>query len=153
VLETIVAKAVQLSGSDTGAIYVFDEQHEEFRLRATYGTSDELIAAIQEQHVEISKALRQATQARKPEQVSDLRDLPTSPAQGTGLRAVYRARLIMPLLGLDRVVGALVVRRKEPGEFPKSTIDLLQTFSAQSVLAIQNARLFLELSEKGHQLE
>ena len=44
--------------------------------------------------------------------------------------------------GVDRIVGALVVRRREPGAFPQSTVDLLQTFAAQSVLAIQNARLF-----------
>ena len=37
VLSTIVAKAVQLSNTDAGAIYVFDEVTEEFRLRATYG--------------------------------------------------------------------------------------------------------------------
>ena len=45
-----------------------------------------------------------------------------------------------------------MVRRKEPGEFPKSTVDLLQTFADQSVVAIQNAHLFLEIEEKGHQL-
>ena len=37
VLSTIVAKAVQLSNTDAGAIYVFDEVTEEFKLRATYG--------------------------------------------------------------------------------------------------------------------
>src|SRR5258707_6021002 len=58
------------------------------------------------------------------------------------VRAGFRALLIVPLLGADRTVGALVVRRKQPGEFPKHTVDLLQTFAAQSVLAIQNARLF-----------
>jgi len=57
------------------------------------------------------------------------------------------------LLGANRVVGALVVRRKAPGEFPVRTADLLQTFAAQSVLAIQNARLFREVEIKGHQLE
>ena len=36
----------------------------------------------------------------------------------------------------------VVVRRKTPGEFANSTIDLLQTFADQSVVAIQNARLF-----------
>ena len=46
-----------------------------------------------------------------------------------------------------------MVRRKEPGEFPKGTIDLLQTFAAQSVLAIQNARLFAEIEDKSRQLE
>jgi signal transduction histidine kinase len=45
-----------------------------------------------------------------------------------------------------------VVRRKAPGEFPKSTVELLQTFADQSVLAIQNARLFREIEEKGREL-
>ena len=45
------------------------------------------------------------------------------------VRAGFRALLIVPLARPDRIVGALVVRRKEPGEFPKSTIELLQTFA------------------------
>jgi signal transduction histidine kinase len=69
------------------------------------------------------------------------------------VRAGYRARLIIPLLRGDEIVGALVVRRKAPGEFPASIVDLLKTFAAQSVLAIQNARLFHEIEEKGHQLQ
>ena len=48
----------------------------------------------------------------------------------------------------SRVLGALVVGRKSPGEFPKETVDLLQTFSSQSVLAIQNARLFRDITEQ-----
>src|SRR5262249_6698717 len=47
----------------------------------------------------------------------------------------------------------LVIRRKQPGNFPKGTIHLLQTFAAQSVLAIQNARLFREIEDKSRQLE
>src|SRR5262249_31173981 len=37
VLNTIVAKAVQLSGTEAGTIYVFDEASQEFRMRANYG--------------------------------------------------------------------------------------------------------------------
>ena len=61
--------------------------------------------------------------------------------------------LIVPLLRPDQIVGALVVRRKQPGAFPKSTVDLLETFADQSVLAVQNARLFREIEEKGRELE
>ena len=46
VLTTIVAKATQLSDTEAGTIYVFDEASQEFRLRATYGMDDEIIAAI-----------------------------------------------------------------------------------------------------------
>ena len=68
------------------------------------------------------------------------------------MRLGYRARLVVPLLTSDQIVGALVVRRKAPGEFAKSTIELLQTFAAQSALAIRNAQLFSEIEDKSRQL-
>ena len=51
VLKTIVAKAVQLSDTDAGTIYVFSSTRQQFRLRATFGMSDELIAAISDQPI------------------------------------------------------------------------------------------------------
>jgi signal transduction histidine kinase len=59
----------------------------------------------------------------------------------------------VPLLREQQIVGALVVRRRTPGEFPQPTVDLVQTFANQSVLAIQNARLFQEIEDKSRQLE
>jgi signal transduction histidine kinase/CheY-like chemotaxis protein len=79
--------------------------------------------------------------------------MPPSPLMNILLRAGYRALLVVPLLGPEGIIGVLVVRRKEPGEFPKHVIDVLQTFAAQSVLAIQNANLFAEVEEKSRQLE
>ena len=58
----------------------------------------------------------------------------------------------MPLLRPDRIVGALVVRRRAPGAFPRRRSTCSQTFAAQSVVAIQNARLFSEIEEKGREL-
>src|SRR5262249_1009670 len=60
VLSTIVAKAVQLSGTDAGAIYVFEEAQQLFRLRATFGLTEDLIAAVEDQHLGASDAIRQA---------------------------------------------------------------------------------------------
>ena len=68
------------------------------------------------------------------------------------IRAGFRAILYVPMLGAEKIVGTLVVRRKQPGEFSKSSIELLQTFAAQSVLAIQNAGLFSEIQDKSRQL-
>src|SRR4029077_13703404 len=98
-------------------------------------------------------ALGEAAAQRAPMQIADLREQPQTAVNELILRSGYRALLVVPLIGPDRVVGALVVRRKLPGEFPLQTTDLLQTFAAQSVLAIQNARLFSEIGEKSHQLE
>jgi signal transduction histidine kinase/HAMP domain-containing protein len=159
VLDTIVAKAVQLSGADAGTMYVFDEASGEFRLRAAYGMSEELIASLEEHHAGLSDWIAKAMDRRAPMQVADLRDesVPpveqAAPVQQIVLEAGYRARMTVPLVGADRVLGVLVVRRKTTGAFPDRTMDLLQTFAAQSVLAIQNARLFREVEVKGHQLE
>ena len=150
VLDAIVGKATQLSGTEAGVIYVFDEVTRQFQLRATYGMTADMIAVITEHHADFSEAVRAATQRREPDQVADLQ--PSSRANELVMGLGYRARLVVPLLAPDRIVGALVVRRKAPGEFPKNTIELLQTFAAQSVLAIQNARLFSEIEEKSQQL-
>jgi signal transduction histidine kinase/DNA-binding response OmpR family regulator len=150
-LDTIVAKATQLSGTEAGVIYVFDEATRQFQLRATYGMTAEMVAVIKEHHGDFSEAVCAATQRRKPDQVADLQ--PSSRANELVLRLGFHARLVVPLLATDRIMGALVVRRKAPGEFPNNTIELLQTFAAQSVLAIQNARLFAEIEDKGRQLQ
>jgi signal transduction histidine kinase len=154
VLTTIVAKAVQLSGTDTGAIYVYSRVRGEFRLRATYGMSDELVTAIRGQRIRLGEsAIGQAAERREPLQIPDLRERPTFPVQDLVLEAGHLALLVVPLVAPDRVVGALVVRRREAGAFPLPTVELMKTFAAQSVLAIQNARLFSEIEEKGRQLE
>jgi signal transduction histidine kinase len=153
VLTTIVGRAVELSRTDTGAIYVFDEEGKEFRLHATYGMSETMIAAISDQHIGLGHGnVGTATAQRKPVQVPDIRDEPTSPVNEIILREGYRGILVIPLLRPDHIVGALVVRRKAPGEFPQSTIELLQTFADQSVVAIENARLFESVETRTREL-
>src|SRR5712691_4844972 len=154
VLSTIVAKAVQLSETDAGSIYVVDPATQELHLRASHGMTDELIAELDRQGIDLSeKTIADAAAQQAPVQVADLDDALSSPVLNILLRAGYRALLIVPLLGPEGLIGVLVVRRKAAGQFPQHTVDLLQTFAAQSVLAIQNANLFAEVEEKSRQLE
>ena len=113
--------------------------------------SNELLAAMEKQHSTISHAVGLLTTKAEPEQVPDLRDTPPDPVNDMIMRAGYRARLLVPLVGTEGIVGALVVRRRAPSKL--QPVDLLQTFAAQSVLAIQNARLFSEMDEKSGQLQ
>jgi signal transduction histidine kinase len=152
VLTTIVAKATQLSNTEAGAIYVFDDAKQEFRLRATYGLDNTIVAQLRDHHFRIGEsAISEAAERRVPIQIPDIQADP-SVTVDVIVRAGFRALLFVPLLGTDRIVGTLVVRRKRPGEFPKSTIELLQTFAAQSVLAIQNARLFESVETRTREL-
>jgi signal transduction histidine kinase len=154
VLETIVAKAVQLSDTDAGAIYVYSRTANKFRLKATYGMSPELIAAISGQSIGLNDTgIGEAARLRQPVQIADLRASTPSTVQQIILDAGFCGVLVVPLLRPNKIVGALVVRRRKPGRFSDSTVHLLETFATQSVLAIQNARLFSEVEEKGRQLE
>jgi GAF domain-containing protein len=154
VLSTIVSRAVQLSGTEAGTIYEFDDQRRELQLRSSHGMSDELIQALRDQHLGISEPILNSAVARRDAvQIEEILANPPTPAQDIIIRAGFRALLVVPLLGRDHVIGVLVVRRKAPGAFPQNTIDLLKTFAAQSVLAIQNAHLFTEIDEKSRQLE
>jgi signal transduction histidine kinase len=153
VLTTIVAKATQLSNTEAGAIYLFDDANQEFRLRATYGLDDAIVAEIRDRHVRIGETgISEAAERRMPIQITDVQSGPSSLVLDVIVRAGFRALLFVPLLGSEEIVGALIVRRKQPGEFPKSTIELLQTFAAHAVLAMQNARLFREIEDKSRQL-
>jgi GAF domain-containing protein len=155
VLSTIVAKAVQLSGTEAGAIYGYDQQAREFRLRATYGMDRELIDALTQRHIGFDDPNVREVLATQPEpiQVADLREEAPSDLNEITLRAGFRARLVASLQAGEDVVGTLVVRRKAPGSFPQNIVDLIKTFAAQSALAIQNARLFHEIEDKSRQLE
>ena len=100
--DTIVAKAAQLSSTDAGAIYVFDDGNQEFRLRATYGMDDAIIAAIKDRHIHIGEtAIGEAVEQRIPIQIPDVQKDPSSLVLDVIVRAGFRALLIVPLLGPD----------------------------------------------------
>jgi len=154
VLTRIVRHAVQLSKTDAGTIYEFDEEKQVFVPRINYGVSTEFVAALHESKLRIGDqtVIGQAAEKMAPEQIADLSGYPDYPLPYIQ-RAGYRALLALPLLRENRLIGGLVVRRKAPGKFPASVVDLLQTFAAQSVLAIHNARLFREVEKKGREIE
>ena len=79
VLSTIVANAVQLSGTEAGAIYVFEEVQREFHLRATYGMDQQLIDALTRQRLDLDETtVARALKQREPFQISDLRQQPST---------------------------------------------------------------------------
>src|SRR4029434_3718714 len=86
-------------------------------------------------------------EAQEPIQVPDILAAPAeSRVRGALVRARYRALLAVPLVREGRLLGGLTVIRKATGEFTPEVVALMRTFATQSALAIQNARLFLEIA-------
>ena len=55
--------------------------------------------------------------------------------------------LLVPLRQQEEIIGNLAARRNEVRPFTPAQIKLLETFADQAVIAIENARLFQELTE------
>jgi len=156
VLTTIVSRAVQLSGLDGGVIFEYDEPTQAFVQRAAIEQA--VILAEARRTTPILKGegvVGRTAVTLQPEQVPDI----TAPGAYEGrlretlIASGVRAVLAVPMVREGRLIGCLAVTRNAPGDFPPEMIDLLRTFATQSSLAIQNARLFLEIADKSRQLE
>jgi signal transduction histidine kinase len=157
VLTTIVTRAVDLSESDEGIIYEFDEETQTFRSTATHKTAPEHLEAVQAAPIRLGEgAIGHAAVTRKPVQVPDIRDeqqFVAPQVRRVLVKLGLRSLLAIPLYRESQLLGGLLVFRRSLGSFSDDVVNLLQTFANQSVLAIHNARLFQEIQEKGRQLE
>ena len=157
VLTRIASHAVQLTGAAGGAIYEYDEESEEFHLRGSHQIEKEFVDTLRASPIRLGGgALGQAATSRAPMEVADIFD--EREISATRMRPVlrqlgYRSLLAVPLLREGRIMGGLTIYRRTTGSFPPEVVNLLQTFATQSVLAIQNARLFREIEEKSRQIE
>ena len=155
VLTTIVSRAVQLPGTDGGAIYEYDEATEEFTLRATHNLDAVRRAAPgvpapqgRRRHGRAWRSL--ASRSRSPD---------------IAVAGAYRAGSARPCCAPATAACSPCpcsarIRsrrpRREPEDsraVPAEVVELLKTFATQSALAIQNARLFREIEDKSRQLE
>src|SRR5262249_41431329 len=127
VLTTIVAHAVQLSGGNGGVVYEYDEGTHTFRLRATHGVPEEIMAVLRGAYIRLGEgAVGTAAVTREPFQVPDILDAVTrAPVQVPDIldagdsallrirpamaQAGYRSLLAVPLLLEQQIFGGLIV--------------------------------------------
>jgi signal transduction histidine kinase/CheY-like chemotaxis protein len=154
VLNTIITQAVQLSGSDGGSIYEFDEDAREFRVETVCGTSPEAFDALRRARIGLDDTFigRAATLGRALE-LTDLHQAPLDPHLSALAETGWRSLVAVPMLREGRIVGAMVILRHTPGRVPQEIYDLLETFASQSALALINAQLYRQLERQSAALE
>jgi signal transduction histidine kinase len=154
VLKTIVDRAVHLSGTDGGSIFYYREEVGAFELGETSGLEEEVVARFGKLAISVGETgLGEAIAKRQPLQVPDVTKRASNPLRDAALEAGLRAALIVPLVGAEGPLGALVLQRRQPGEFSQAIVSLMQTFADQSAIAIENAHLFERIAQKGRELE
>ena len=155
VLDLISASAMALGQSDACALFRYDRTNRRFILWRATGLEEALSAQIRSlQILEAETVMGTAIRQHAPVSVADLSRLPSWPLRDVALGAGIRSVLIVPLVRRGAHLRNTCSHAARGGESsPSGPSTCMQTFANQSVLAIQNARLFREIEEKSRQLE
>ncbi len=155
VFNTLITSAVDLHGAISGTICVRDG--DVFPYRAIVGAGTEAMWRFLAEHPAVPGRATAAGRAILSGQVEQIPDVLDDPDFAVPMQALIdvdtpRSLLSVPLVGKDRIEGALVVGRKQPGAFSKREVEILQTFADQAVIAIENVRLFDQVQARTKEL-
>ncbi|HZO00290.1 MAG TPA: GAF domain-containing protein, partial [Burkholderiales bacterium] len=151
VFDTILDHTLRLCAGHVAALWQFDG--ERLRYAASRNSPPEVVAYMRKHPLELGdwNPTPQAALERKPLNVLDVfsnpQYRPLIPAGTSGKRPNAGTVLAVPLLRGEELLGVITIWRYVKRLFTEREVDLVKTFNAQAVIAIQNARLFSETSE------
>jgi GAF domain-containing protein len=153
VLDAVAKYAVNLSRSDGCGVFEFNPNRQALDVVASHNLTKEFLTSIQKTTVDLGKiTIGQAARSGQPLQVPDMTDAHGHPFREFALEAGFRSLLTVPMRS-DGVTRGIVLLRRSPGLFEERVSNLLTALASQSKVAIENARLFSEIEEKGRQIE
>ncbi len=148
VFDAIAARAAALCHAGIGTTSIFDGKL--IHMVAVSGASSEQESVIKghfPRPADDSSFNGRAVLSRAPVHIADAMEDFTHPQRGRAAQSGVRSIIAVPMVRDEVVVGVIAVTRDQPGLFSDPQVQLLQTFAAQAVIAIENARLFQETKE------
>jgi signal transduction histidine kinase len=152
VFDAIVRSAVTLCGSTNGAVFRYDGTL--LHYAAGHNFTPQWLEAVRSKYPMRPDASTVSGRALLTKAVAQIEDVLVDPQYDHrhASRGGWRRMLAVPLLREGVPLGVIVVAWERPGRIPKSQEDLLKTFAAQAVIAIENVRLFKELEARNRDL-
>ena len=120
------------------------------RLAVQFGLSDAFEKISRDNPIPVQRPLHSRRQARAGEfaQFADAWNDPDYLYKSTAKLGGYRAILVVPMMRENELIGIFSLGRPDPEPFTADQIKLVQTFSDQAAIAIENARLFNDVRTK-----
>jgi len=153
VLEAIAERAARFCDAAAASMYLIGG--ESLKHLASKGPSADPVSHVDTLPIDRNSLTGRAVLERRtihvPDLVSEESEYPLS--YELAKRLGHRSVIVSPLLREGQPFGAILLRRQQVRAFSEREIALLHTFGDQAAIAIQNARLFHEIQDKGRQLE
>ena len=151
VFQTILEKAHRLCGVANGSLQLYDG--EKFRAVAVQGISQALADRLRQGFSPgPNHPARQLLQGARFVHIPDLTEIDDPMARAATELEGTRSVLFVALRKDATLLGRIVAARLEVRPFSEKEIGLLESFAAQAVIAIENARLFGELHDRSADL-
>jgi GAF domain-containing protein len=152
-LETIfqnaLSKAMEVTETEAGGIYLLEEDDETLTLKAHLGISQELSASLSK--IKVGQGVSgTAVKTRKPVTM-DIKEYPSPEILSPLIKEKIVSIVGVPLIAKGKVLGAMTLANRKKRSFSRDEMDILASIGSQIGVAIENATLFGEL-EKHHKM-
>jgi GAF domain-containing protein len=159
VFEAIHEHAARLCDAPFSGLFLTDPDGEHLNLLSHVGANPQYsVATGRKWPLTDRSAMARAVIRRNVVHIPDMRD--TAGYRAGDVETVraadeegIRTFLAVPLMHHDRAIGCIGMYRREVRPFSDDQINLVRTFAAQAVIAIQNVRQFREIQQANAELE
>ncbi len=139
-LQTVIAAAGELTGSEVAAILEFDERGKSLRFLAVPQAYQDVRSGLPIPMG--TSAAGRAIQAREPLRFPDHR-MDSSFLNGADLKLASRTRsaLVVPLMLMGKAIGVLEALNKNQSDYTEEDVTILETLAVPAALAMGNNAL------------